>query len=174
MKNKILYILILASLSIQAQNLSPLNDFVGIWENDNGTETFQVELFIALNSFSQENYIRGHYKLTDNATGNIIYKSNKTFVNSLGETITIWPLIGVWYDGVDNLVGGTVLDNSTSNYVNTDQGGLLRCNLSLTLQNTCSGCTPQLVWEVSRMMGTIVGPMFEPNIPTDLILTKVE
>ena len=174
MKKIIVIIVILVGLTLNAQgSLSPLTQFVGTWENDNGNETFQVELFISINSFSQESYIRGHYRLIDNATGNYIYRSDKTIVNSLGETITILPQIGAFYLSHNNSISGTIRDNTTFDYVNINQGGILSCNVYMVLQNDCTGCTPELIWEVRRGMGTFTGPIYQPLIPTSLILTKV-
>jgi hypothetical protein len=168
---KIIYIGIFLLTTVSfSQNVDlNLNQFVGNWEYNNGTETFKVELFSR--EYENEIYLAGNYQLINNTNGMLIYKSNKTISNN-GATATLGSQITLWFNGVTNLISGTVTDNVLFDGTGNTGTGKLWCNLSIEIQDSCSTCPTTAIWKV-KCSGPKIGQPTQPTIPTDIILTKV-
>jgi hypothetical protein len=171
---KLIYISIFLLTTVSfAQTIDlNLNQFVGNWEYDNGTETFKVELFMDTNNDDTEYILRGHYQLVNNNTGEIIYKSNKTVTNG-GATLTLWPQISVRNHGTNNLVSGTVTDNVLFDGTGNPVTGTLFCSLAIEIQDSCRTCPTTATWKV-KCSGPKIGQPTEPTIPINIVLTKVD
>ncbi len=158
------------------------DNFIGTWEHQNGNEIFRVTLWkVEMEEHENGNRpsfwmdaLKGHYEkveVTTNTFGEIeesvIYTSQK----KIGQSNTDWiPVIsGGTNDGSG--FGGLVYDNSIPYNPNYILG--IRGHLDLDL---ISGTNPiQMQWKVrlpQGMYGTDQPTEF--NIPTDIILTKVE
>ncbi len=153
---KIIYILFITlfSVSINAQE-SP---FIGVWEHDNGTQIFRV--FINDNG---DNSIRGDYELIEKSTGAFIYQSRKELSNGL-------VFEGSIYGNASNLKLGAGIDDRTITHTSY---GILGGYLRMVLLNTSPFQTA--TWKVKRRQGIRLSDddrVF--NIPTDIILTKIE
>lgn len=146
-----------------------INKFIGNWEYNNGYETFKVELFPR--EYENEIYLAGNYQFINNTTGEIIYKSNKTIFNN-GATATLGTQITVWNYGVQNEIGGTVIDNVLFDGSGGLNGGTLFCNLTINILNNCNTCPTTATWKVT-CSGPKIGQPTQPTIPIDIVLTKV-
>lgn len=153
---KIIYILLITlfSVSINAQE----NPFVGTWEYDNGNTIFRVVLNV-----NDQNRIRGDYELVNKNSGTIIYQSRQ----DLGHGYFLEHSI---YGGnINNKLGAGIDDRTLSH----PGYAVLMGQLKMELLNTSPYQTA--TWKVKRRQGVILSDDYrEFNIPTDIILTKIE
>jgi len=147
------------SVTTKAQNSN--NPFYGIWQYQNGNQTFQVELF-----FSEDvGNIRGHFKMFETSSNGIttlIYKSNKDLDFGLN-----WgPVIFADSDG--NSLAGHVEDNSIS------LESRLSGNLEMKILTNTGPEVIKATWKVKRGKGIrLTNDTRTFNIPIDIVLTKV-
>lgn len=164
MKNILTFILFTflvgCSATTKAQNSN--NPFYGTWQYQNGNQTFQVELF---RNEGEGGSIRGHFKMFETSANGItilIYKSNK----DLDFGLKWGPVI---YAGSSaNSLKGFVEDNSLGLESRLDG------NLEMNILTSSSPGVIKATWKVKRGQGirfTDDNRTF--NIPTDIILTKV-
>ncbi|MEH6537447.1 MAG: DUF6705 family protein [Psychroserpens sp.] len=148
-------------------DLNNLTPFVGTWENTNGNQTFRVTFYI------DNLYVKGDYQLVEvnNGSETLLYKSN-------------FDIPGTTYNNGYAIFGGskngTVLgahiEDNTIGYENGERKnkfGDLRLTI-LPVQPLCLNCTITAEWKIKRSNGVRMSN--EPlnyNIPTDMILTKV-
>ncbi len=154
MKIIVVYLMALTSYIVAAQE----NPFVGTWEYDNGTQIFRVSL-----KHIGNNDIDGDYELIEKSTGNVIYQSRQelNYGRVLENSI---------YGGTDgNILGAGIYDRTRYHL----GYGVLRGDVVMVLQNTSPYQTA--TWEVRRGQGIRLSDDNKVfNIPTDLILTKIE
>ena len=153
--------------------------YLGVWEWQNGNQTFRVTLWkVEMEEHENGNrpsyyidIIQGHYNMVQQGQpGSPIEETVYTSQKKIGNTITDWfPVIRVYaYD--NNQCGGTVYDNSAEGYPNYPMG--IRGGLKL---NLIQGIPLQMEWKVTLPEGMYGNDQpTEFNIPTDIILTKVE
>ncbi|WP_179317967.1 DUF6705 family protein [Winogradskyella undariae] len=148
------------------------NPFVGTWQYQDGNEVFIVTIWMNANEneYFDENSIHGNFKkIIVDANGNEISE----VYTSLGyydaeQTVAYAPAFHSSYNDNSNRIQGGILDRTMPN-------GKLEGTFSLTLQNNCINCPPNTaIWKVKKDQG--LRPLDEPdfNVPTDLILTKIE
>ncbi len=157
MKIIVVYLMALTSYIVAAQE----NPFVGTWEVDNGTTIFKVQ--ISENSDFGVNGIVGDYQLINKNTGAVIYNS----LEELSQGVFLENSI---YGGFVNGKLSAGIDDRTIDHPGYS---VLRGNLIIELLNTTPYQTA--TWKVERRQGVILSDddrVF--NIPTDLILTKIE
>ena len=146
------------SINTQAQDTIDLAPFIGNWQWVDGNKTFTVEIYQNYDS-TNGNHLAGHYKMeeTINNLTVTIYKSNRLFDHDnliYGDANT------------EIFFSGSIDDNTTQGYVT--KRGYLRFNILDTTPVTAT-------WKVERYYGPRMD--VEPanfNIPTDIILTKVD
>lgn len=161
MKNLIILIIVLFSCNcFYSQNIN--DPFVGIWEWQNGNQTFRVELFI-----DEDEDIGGHYKLTENVNGIevTIYNSDKPlgFGLTWGRTI---------YGGSDGTILEAGIDDNT---IPRPIYGTLSGHLTMEIQPIAGIGQVTATWKVVKMRGLkFDNDNREFNIPTDIVLTKVQ
>ncbi|HNU59092.1 MAG TPA: hypothetical protein PKI08_03960 [Aquaticitalea sp.] len=153
--------------------------YLGVWEWQNGNQTFRVTLWkVEMEEYENGNRpsyyvdnIQGHYEMVQQGQpGGSIEETVYTSQKKIGNSITDWfPVIGVYaYD--NNQCGGIVYDNSVEGYPNYPMG--IRGGLKL---NLIQGTPLQMEWKVTLPEGMYGNDQpTEFNIPTDIILTKVE
>ncbi|WP_298516968.1 DUF6705 family protein [uncultured Kordia sp.] len=158
--------------SIKAQTTAPTQSintpFLGTWEWQNENRIFRVFLF------AQNQTIKGHFEMVqiNNGSETIIYKSNKPY-NS--QTPQSWhPVISGGHDGKD--FDGRIMDNSLD-YEAPEWDGytLWHAQLRMKILQTanCIGCATTASWKVAYFDLTPNNKL-PLNIPTDIILTKVQ
>jgi hypothetical protein len=160
--------ILIFSILIGLNSIYAQNPFLGTWKHINGAETFYVTFY---NDF-ENNKIRGDYKLVTIDSNNIIqeiYKSNK-----LIDGINEWPsCIFMSTDYSGNYIKGNITDNtidfSTYNPNRTFKTGIL----TVKLLNGCMGCPLTAEWKIIEPQGIQIEGEPDYNIPTDIILTKV-
>lgn len=163
MKNILTYILftLLVGCSATTKAQSNNNPFYGTWQYQNGNQTFEVELYYN----AEYNDIRGHCKMFEtNANGitTLIYKSNKDLDFGLK-----WGPV-IYADSEGNSLGGHVVDNSLG------LESRLSGNLEMNILPTTSPGVIKATWKVKRGPGLRAHNDTRTfNIPTDIILTKV-
>ncbi len=153
---KIIYILLITlfSLPTNAQE-SP---FIGVWEHDNGSQIFRVFIKDDTNGG-----IDGDYELIEKSTGAIIYQSRQELNYGLVLENSI-------YGSAGDVSLSAGIDDRTFYHPGY---GVLGGDVVMVLQNTSPYQTA--TWEVRRRQGIRLSDddrVF--NIPTDLILTKIE
>jgi len=174
MKNSIYTLLILLLFSCKskqvfaqssAENLAP---FIGVWESQTGNQIFRV------NFYEDNSYLKGDYELVQvsNGTEIILYKSDY-YVS--GTNLHFGYAI---YGGSSNgIVLGASIDDNSIDY----QNGIAdrkrkKGNLKFTIQSqNCTTCPLTAEWKVTPWKG--IRSTDEPenyNIPTDIVMTKVE
>ncbi|WP_026704512.1 DUF6705 family protein [Flavobacterium soli] len=165
-KNILLSILfiIFGLLSITKAS-SQTNPFIGTWKYQNGNEIFYVTFF------QVRSKIEGNYrKVLVNNNGietQEIYRSNKFFN---GTTIE-WPTC-FFISSDSTSLGGTINDN-TIDFSNHPGRSYKSGILSVKLLPSCNACPVTAEWKVKRAQGIQLEGEPDYNIPTDIILTKV-
>jgi hypothetical protein len=146
-------------LTVSAQNNN--NPLLGHWQWVNGNTTFKVELFLIA-----DGSIEGHYSLIETTNGlqTTIYSSNKDFGNGY-----FWgPCI---YGSNTTSFKGIVTDN-TINYPGYSH---IDGNLQIEIIPSSGLGSIQAKWTVKYKSGLRLNTdLREFNIPTDIILTKVQ
>ena len=163
----VVFIIALFSLLSATKASSQTNPYIGTWKYQNGSEIFYVTFY------NERAQIKGKYrKVVVNNNGvevQEIYRSNKFIIGSTTE----WPsCINVDYDNVNNKIGGDIMDNTIdfSNHPGrTFKSGVLR----VKLLPSCTGCPITAEWKVKRQQGIQLEGEPDYNIPTDIIITKV-
>ncbi|WP_452219420.1 hypothetical protein, partial [Lacinutrix salivirga] len=147
--------------TLEAQNIN--DSFVGIWETQNGDETFRVELFL-----NEDNKVRGHFSMiqtTNSGLEILIYTSKK----SIGFGLTWPPVIFGGSDGT--ILEAGIEDNTVPNPLNLPR---FDGDLTMTIQPATGSGQVTATWKVERSSGLKSNAdNREFNIPTDIILTKV-
>ncbi|WP_179317951.1 DUF6705 family protein [Winogradskyella undariae] len=144
----------------------PTNPFVGTWQHQNGNEVFKINIWLNTDS----NDIEGHFKkVIVDSDGNeisVIYTSEGFYDTE--QTVPYYSVFSASYTQNSNTIVGPIMDRTIPN-------DKLEGTFSLTLQNNCINCPPNTaIWKVKKDQG--LRPLGEPdfNVPTDLILTKLE
>jgi hypothetical protein len=156
--------IIFFALTINGQN-SNLTPFVGNWEWQDGNQKFKVEIFI-----DGEN-LKGHYELVEtiNSTTTTIYKSNKL----LNQELDFYFGYAIFGDSVDGIKFGASIDDNV--LLNNGNNNIKKGSLAFTIQNNTLGQPITASWSIKSSFGlkSTEEPV-EFNIPTDIVLTKVE
>ncbi len=164
----VVFIITLFSLLSATKAASQTNPFIGTWKYQNGSEIFYVTFY------NERAKIKGKYrKVVVNNNGvevQEIYRSNKFLTGSTIE----WPsCINASYDSTDGEMGGDIVDN-TIDFSNrpgrTFRSGILR----IKLLPSCTGCPITAQWKVIAEQGIQLEGEPDYNIPTDIIITKVD
>lgn len=141
------------------------NPFHGTWEWQDGNQIFRVFLF------SQNDTTKGHFELVvvNNGAETIIYTSNKPYNSNMTQHWHPVINVGLNNDGVS--LDGRILDNSYDyEHPDFDQYDLWDSNLKMKIISTNPTTA---TWKVnySGLTPSNAPPI---NIPTDIIMTKVE
>ncbi|MEH6537448.1 MAG: DUF6705 family protein [Psychroserpens sp.] len=150
-------------------DLNNLTPFVGTWENTNGNQIFRVTFYI------DNLYIKGDYQLVevDNGSETLLYRSNFDFdIN--GTTYNNGYAI---FGGSDNgILMGAQIEDNTIGYENGERNkkdGILGFTIQ-PIPPLCLNCIITAEWKVKTRGGNLIdGDPLIFNIPTDIILTKV-
>ncbi|WP_046756594.1 hypothetical protein [Kordia jejudonensis] len=144
------------------------NPFIGTWEWQNGNRIFRVFLF------NQNSTTKGHFEMIEvnNGVETTIYKSNKPYNT---QTPQNWhPVISGGY--YENSFDGRIMDNSL-NYEAPQWDGFTlwhsRLRMKILQANNCIGCSTTASWKVAYSDLTPSNKL-PLNIPTDIVLTKVQ
>ncbi|MBF8151606.1 hypothetical protein ITJ86_17025 [Winogradskyella sp. F6397] len=172
MKNSIYTLLILLLFSCKSQYVLAQNPnhapFIGTWEYQENNQIFRVTIY------EDGNDLKGDYLLLeiDNGNETIIYESDYSAPNS--DFNWGYAIFGGSNDG--NLMYAKIDDNSIGYENGVASRKRKRGSLGLTIQpQTCSTCPITAEWKVAELQGLkITGEPENYNIPTDIILTKVE
>ncbi len=177
MRKRLSYILfvtiILTSQSIKAQN-----PFAGTWEYLEGNSVFQVSLYDNPNS-EDVGRLYGDYKMITRINGidSLIYKSNFEWDNPFNNEIMI-ESSKIMGGKVGNKFSGRVIDNTIDYQLGWRNRksieGLLLLEI-LPMNISCRpNCPQQISWKIEKPRGLHIGTADDYNIPTDIILTKVD
>ncbi|WP_298516966.1 DUF6705 family protein [uncultured Kordia sp.] len=171
MKKIILIITLILNTScilLSAQTTATTNintPFVGTWQWQNGNQTFQVELFL-----NENGRIRGHFTMLEtnsNGLQIIVYKSNRDigFGHTFGSVI---------YGSSDGTILYAGIDDNTVPNPNNYPGLSGKLKMEIITTGNCIGCSTTATWKVKEQQeGRFEGDNRTLNIPTDIILTKV-
>ena len=165
-----------ANAQTQIVNSNSSNPFLGTWEWQNGNQIFRVNLWGDTNKA-----ISGHFQMlqiTQNSNGQniatVIYTSDKPYNSVMTEH---WhPVINVGLGWNRNdILQGRILDNSM-NYESSEYDGFefwqAWLEMKIIPSNNCNECPLTATWKVQYKDLTPSNAM-PLNIPTDIILTKV-
>jgi hypothetical protein len=152
---------------LKQNKMTQLNPFIGDWQYQSGNEIFIVTLWLD----TAENDILGHYKKIivdiNGVFQSEIYNSNK----EIGTSGQNWPrVISAIYHENSNTIGGNITDNTL---VNTPRGFHDGKFVLIVQESNCLGCPTTAEWEVEKSPGFRSPDEPDFNIPTDIILTKV-
>ena len=165
MKNILILLLLVFSVSF----LNAQNPFIGTWKSQNGNEVFYVTFY---NDFGT-NEIRGNYKLVIVNSSNIeieeVYRSNK-----LIDGINEWPsCLLLDYNSSLQRLKGNITDNTIDFSLYNPNRSFKSGDLTVKLLNGCMGCPLTAEWKIKEPQGIKIEGEPDYNIPTDIILTKV-
>ncbi len=153
------FILFLTPLFCSCQNIN--DPFVGTWEWENNNQIFRVILYL-----DEDEDIRGDFEMVDvlgNNLESLIYESNKD--NGFG--YKYGPVIFGESDGTE--LGAALTDNTV-----THPYGPLFGELKMEIQPSNTTGLTTATWQVRRTKGLKRADDDRTfNIPTDIILTKV-
>jgi hypothetical protein len=159
---------------ISTQKTLSQNPFIGTWEYANNNQVFQVILYNDPD-FASANHLIGDYKLIERINGveTLIYKSNFEFDSPVGLMNVGYEIFG---SRSDKYFSGLVNDNTTDYQLGwrarkTKQGSLLM--MILLPDISCPTCI-NAKWKITPLQGITFDTVpDEYNIPTDVIMTKV-
>lgn len=171
MKNIIIILIFTITSNIYSQTISvnpTRDDFIGIWEWQNGNEIFRINFFNQETTYEGETWtsLASHFTmLSIDSSGNetIIYTSDRPMETTIPQN---WfPVItGGQYLSYNESYRFALKDNTASTY--------LLGNLDLKFLATSSGQPLQISWKL-RVDG-MADENQSFNVPTDIILTKIE
>ncbi len=147
-------------------NLNAQNPFHGTWEWQNGNQTFRVFLF------EQNSTTKGHFEMVENNNGTetVVYTSDKPYNSAMTQH---WhPVINVGMNSDSVSLDGRILDNSYD-YESTSFAGYDLCESWLNMKIVSANNPTTATWKVNYY--DIIPNNAPPiNIPTDIVMTKVE
>ncbi len=155
------------------------NPFEGIWEFVDGINAFQVILYDDPD-YNDDIHLLGDYRLIERSNGveTLIYKSNyeltpphNQFLADVG-----WQIFGRSYSNQSKF-SGQVTDNTIDYQLGIDNRKAIIGNLFLELLSidiTCPNCPQRISWKIEKPRGLYIGTADDYNIPTDIVLTKVD
>lgn len=167
MKNTLILFALTIGFNTFSQNFptsTTSNDFLGTWEWQNGTETFRV-VFFNDSTYDGSQTIRGHFALLEtdvNGNETLIYTSDRLIEGTDQNWI---PMInGGRYLDYNDSYRFSLRDNTTDSF--------LLGVLDLKFLNVSSQSSLLVSWKL-RVDG-MADEDQNFNVPTDIILTKVE
>ncbi len=149
--------------TVTAQTLNSQNQFVGTWQHQDDNEVF----FVTLTAI--ESVVQGYFKkVLIDINGNEVLElyTSKGFYDT-EQTVAYVPSLSASYNENSSTIQGRIMDRTIPN-------GKLEGTFKLTIQDTCPTCPQTAVWQVRKDQGLLDEQKLEFNVPTDLILTKVE
>lgn len=163
----ILLLLMLLPILLYGQRDLSYEPFIGTWEHVDGNRIFRVIIY------EDEQNLKGDYELVESVNGieTIIYESNY-YVPRLdaynGHAI---------FGGTTSMtrMGGRIEDNTIEDG-NPETGSFLTGSLVINIEpRTCLSCPLTASWKVEKNGGMYWSTQPTSfNIPTDIIITKVE
>jgi hypothetical protein len=152
-----------AILTEQNIEICQNNPFIGNWTFQNGNELFVLTLW------SESNKIFGHYRmmaLDNNGSYQfMVYNSNK----EIGTSGQNWPYVVYSKFNEGSYISGNITDNS----INNPNYKFIEGKFMMTLLDTCFGCNLTAGFKVEKEQGIRSEGEPDFNIPTDIVLTKL-
>ena len=160
------HIITILFISLTAFISNAQNPFLGTWEWQNGNQTFRVFLWDTENGA-----VKGHFEMVEVNSGveTIVYTSDKPYNSNMTQHWHPVINVGLNSDGVS--IEGRILDNSYDyEDPSFDQYNLYNSYLRMRIISTNPTTA---TWKVQYygLIGNDAPPI---NIPTDIVMTKVE
>lgn len=160
LKNNIVQTILFLFISLNINAQFTVDELLGTWEHANGNQIFRIEFF----GDGSGNPVRGDFKLVSlDILGQetVIYQSHRTIGTS---QYYYPPVISLGYTDIPDTFKGSVRDN-TSTTRHLVEGCF---SFKLLQENPLKA-----KWNVTSCPG-LKSPNEVFNIPTDLIMTKVD
>lgn len=178
MKNYSFWLVINLVITFSTSALAQ-NPFEGTWEFVNGTNVFQVILYDDPD-YNDNIHLLGDYRLIERINGveTLIYKSDYELTPPHNQFLADagWQIFGGSYSNQTKF-SGQVTDNTIDYHLGIDNRRAIIGNLFLELlliDITCPSCPQRISWKIEKPRGLYIGTADDYNIPTDIILTKVD